>query len=320
VWVFFTEAEPPKKQHHYVNDPSLVTYLTGSSDDPPPDSGVYLVSMDFSMSEGSDGVLSFDVTFEDENDVPISWTFETTGPPSAEYAGELIDQIGHDLEGGILVMYISESALSSDATVLEIGDDRYPVGTWDELSQPPYFTAYHGVCTRGLSHGYLAAGEISYRTLSAPEAIEPGAAWQMQYQIGTDEPTAFDWPVETRSKDAFTARNGSYVLTAKTQNGELEITEIRYEADGGYLSVRFDPALPDLQRLAADDPREVAFAIDIDDHLDQITGTATVTRDGRVRDILLAPESPDWAVANQMHVEIDSSKSEYTVKAETIQQ
>ena len=320
IWFFFTEAEPPKKQYHYVNTESLVDYLSGGAPVDDTDRFVRRVSMTLDITEAAGGDISFKLALDDENGTPITWTFNTEGPTTPEYAAGLIDQTGHDLEGGILIMYISESALSDETTVLQIGNDQFPIGEWVELSQPPYFTAYHGVCTRGLSHGYLAAATVEYETVSKPNAVETGAMWQMTYRIGAEAPSSpLEWIVDTVSNNAFVVKGGPYVLDGTLLNGGMETSQLRYETDDGYLAVRFSPPLPDLNRMNANVPASVRFAIDIDDHMDQIIGTATILREGKTTQLLLTPTSPSWSIANQMRIWVQFSKSGHKVEAETIQ-
>ena len=318
VWVFFTDAAPPKHQYHYVNDDSLAEYLTGGADKGL-NRDVFVVPMDFNFTEEEDGAPSFEVSFVEDDEQPVSWVFNTIGPPEAQYGAGLVEQSGHDLIGGILVMYVPESNLASEDTVLQIGEDRYPVLEWEEYSEPPYFTAYHGFCSRNIAHGYLAAFDTTYETLSVPDEVVPGAAWQTTYQVEDGEPVSFDWEVTEVSDHTFTAKVDANVLTETLDTEGAHLNELRFEAEDGFIAVQFDPALPDLQRMPDGGIAESVFTVEVDDYIDQITGTVSVSRDKSSTELLFAPASPDWAVGNQMRVTVDFTDSGHAVHIETIQ-
>lgn len=319
VWVFFTEAEAPKDQVHYVNCESLATYL-GEGSDTPSSRAIHVLPISFEMVTDENGAPGFDVSFEDETGTPVSWSYRTISEPTSEYADMLIPQSGHDLVGGILVMYVSLSTLSSETTVLRIGEEEYPIGEWEEHSVKPHFTAYHGFCSKELSHGYLSAGTVAYETVAAPERIEEDATWRMRFRVtADDEWTPFDYTVTRMTNDRFEAESGPFFVEATVSENRVGLLQLKYQADGGYIAVRFKPELPDLEKMAAGVSVDSAFAVDIDDHIDQITGVATATRTEQTVDLLLAPEYPDWAATNQMRVTLRFADDGYATAIETIQ-
>ena len=316
IWVFLTESIAPKMQHHYVNDASLLPLAhEGISDS----TGV-IVPITFNIAVAPYDLRVFDVSFNDESGTPINWHFESNQPLSTANGDRLIDQDGVDLDRGILVMYANESALSGEHSEVQIGDARFAPPYWDEISSPPFFEAWRGACTHGMSFGFIAAGSASYTFTQYPENPFVNATWRGTYQWENDTETPFEWIVTDIDDTGIHIASGDLRMTLVENENRLDILTTGAATGEGYTNVAFTPALRDPRAMTTAESQTVAFSIDIDNHLDQITGTATLTRQADHATLLLAPQTPGWAVNNLMHTIINTGNGTCSTTSVTIQQ
>ena len=55
---------------------------------------------------------------------------------------------------------------------------------WTEISQPPYFIAFHGALSQNVDIASFGAAGMQWETLSAPSALAAGAEWKLKAQDG----------------------------------------------------------------------------------------------------------------------------------------
>jgi hypothetical protein len=312
AWMFFTERELPKRQFHYTNDPDFAAGLSRTSS--PETRIVETAPIDVTWQERADGRLSFQVALS-TSEGAVSWDVLTTGSPTGEYA-ELISQSGHDLPGGILVMYLHDTVLVDPSTVLVEGTDTFPATVWKEKSSA-YFTAYHGAVSPGLGHGYLTSATASYRLLSRPKSLAEGQSWVYEF-ADTGGVKEQRWSIVRRDEDVVEVASEPWSLSFDVSATGLLLRSMGVTDEDGGLLVRFEPPLPDVEHQVKGFGDEVSFAIDIDQVQNVMTGKVSVeVRDGdRVR-LSLVPEQPSWAVGNPMEIVIDWREDGYDYASRT---
>jgi hypothetical protein len=319
LWLLLTDRVPHEGSKHqidYTNDPDWASSLQEVTGD----RETHLAEIDYQRSVDEGGKLHFIISLQTVDEKLLLWDFLTTGPPTTENAPGLIDQSGHSLKSGILVMYIEKTVLADSTTSLTIGEEEYPVQVWEEISYPPFFTAYRGACTEDLADSFIRADEESFELRGWPKELAVGEEWVYLLGGGRQEV----WSIEEKqdniltiggSKDFFGQRKR---LTAEIIDGGLEIQSISLEHKEGNLTIEFSPNLPDFEKMQTETLVTSQFRIHIDGHLDEMTGSMTVERQGDRVSILLSPETPEWAVQNKMQIHIDMSESGYTIESKTI--
>ena len=78
-----------------------------------------------------------------------------------------------------VLAYREQGAVAGEGTALQIGATVSPAEVWKEISQPPYFIAYHGAYTINAHRLAFAAGRASWKIVAAPATLAIGAAWQL---------------------------------------------------------------------------------------------------------------------------------------------
>ena len=155
--------------------------------------------------------------------------------------------------------------------------------------------------------------------LSLPAALAAGEQWSYRITWGSLDPYEQDFVIDEVSAQDVTVRGGAATLELEIVDQGLSTREMCVEDDGGYVAVRFSPSLPDLEQLHDGDQQALDFTIDIDGRLDQITGGLTVERQADLVELWLSPQTPAWAVINQIHVELELSDTGYDLRVETVQ-
>ncbi len=312
AWVFFTERAAPKRQFHYTNRAEHAESLSATSS--PETRIVHTTPIEVTWEEQEDGRLAFHVELSTE-DGAVRWDVLSTGAPNGDYA-QLISQSGHDLAGGILVMYLHDTVLIDPSTTLVQGGQTWPSTVWQEKSSA-YFTAYNGAVSPRLGHGYLVSGEASYRLLSKPRSLEVAEGWRYEYQ---DERGAEEqhFTIEERQGNMLKVAAGPFGFAYETVETGLSLRSVGVTDEDGGLLVRFEPPLPDLEHQEPGFVGEVSFAVDIDQVVDVITGKVLVKVEAAdAIQLLLSPEQPSWAVTNPMRISIGWNENGYEVRSQT---
>jgi hypothetical protein len=274
---------------------------------------VHVTPIDVQTETRADGGLTFDVQLErDEGD--LDWQVSTTGPPTDDYS-ELVEQSDHDLLGGILVMYIHDTVLIDETTILSLGNDTWPATVWDEISSD-YFTGYHGAVSPRLAHGYLSTGEARYELLGSPKRVEVGQSWSYDLTIESSSPVTYEWTIDESDNGFVRASGGAFSFTASTVASGLQLREARADNDGGHVAVRYVPDLPALGTLERGYSAEVDFAIDIDEVADAMAGRVSVeVLDDSEVELVMQPTEPAWAVRNPMHVNVRFTETGHVISS-----
>jgi hypothetical protein len=258
VWVFFTERAPPKQQVNYINDQRTAAAF-----------GWQFRDIAFSTSGPPGESQSLSVALANSQGQPVS--IEVERDPDAALSrerGGLTNQIGHSGDRLILLFYREQGALSRAARVT-VG------GTEVSLPRPgvnfaaPFNVAY--------SRNILVGGFpfVDRRmTFDAASAPPPGV------------------PRFACSGGRCVAELPNRTAVELDVVGDGDLWAYRHRDGDHQLAVRFEPALPPAQRLAAG--FKAKFVISIDGFGDLVSGdlASTSVPGGVALDWRF--EAPDW--------------------------
>ncbi len=110
---------------------------------------------------------------------PLEWRF-VQGSDLTEQGAGLSDLSSIPIP---VLAYREQGAVAGEGTALKIGNVTSTADIWKEISQPPYFIAYHGALSLSAHTLTLEAGKESF-TVTSPAALAPGAAWQFNGDSG----------------------------------------------------------------------------------------------------------------------------------------
>jgi hypothetical protein len=185
------------------------------------------------------------VRFVDHDGQPISWQF-IQGSDISERGG------GSSPAGTTppILMYRQRSAVAGEGSAVKIGDKVSVAEVWSEISQPPYFVAYHGALTENMDLAVFAPSMLQWTTESGPQTLAAGAQWKLKSPDGLTR----TFEVKSVSGDQASIVDhddhfpGRYVtLDAAWSNGAWKISKMRYTAQNADdpnqgLTFSFTPA------------------------------------------------------------------------------
>jgi hypothetical protein len=318
VFFFLTErtaVQGSKKQHCYSNDPSFAEGLSQGTGD----RESHLVDIDYEQRTDVSPAQ-----FHLELDTPegrVKWDMTPASEPSPEYASKLIDatEAAHDLKGGLLFFYLTESAVVNMNTQLTIGSESYPAPIWPEVSKPPYFVAHRGVHSRDVHNGYFGAlsrTRVTYRSWSAE--FDVGTEWQTRR---TDQESGDDYDGRVRvaelDGDRAVLEEDDGIRYHVRRLGDSLVTEaLSMVDDGATMQIDFDPPLPDLRALDSEETTS-SFSISMTGPGTVVEGQVTVTSTPKGAEILLAPEMPEWTQRIRLRTSIEPTTDGYVYESRT---
>jgi hypothetical protein len=83
-----------------------------------------------------------------------------------------------------VLMYRERSAVAAEGTALKIGNTVSAADVWTEISQPPYFVAYHGAYSQNVDIAVFAGAGQEWTTITGPKTLVAGAEWKLKAQDG----------------------------------------------------------------------------------------------------------------------------------------
>jgi hypothetical protein len=258
VWVFFTERAPPKRQVHFVNDRRLAAAL-----------GWQFRDIAFSMSGSPSESRGLSAALRDLNDRPVSIDIERdAGVTLSADRGGLTNQIGHSGDAMVLLFYRDRGALSQRARVTIDGV---------EVSQPRPGSTHAAPFDAAYSSNILVGGF-------------PFTEWQVTFDAAAGPTSTVPRFVNAGGRWSATLANRTTVELDTT--GTRELRAYLHRAGEHQLAVRFEPAIPPAERLAAG--FEGKFTVSLDRFGDLVEGKlrARPAEGGAVFDWTF--EAPNW--------------------------
>jgi len=199
-----------------------------------------------------------------------------------------------------MIVYREQGAVAGEGTALQLGSTVSAAEVWKEMSQPPYFIAYHGAYTEHAQRLIFQAGEEKWTTVSAPTQLAAGGAWELESSSGLHRTLHIESvtgeEVVLRGSDRNDPSVG-FTVNAKYSGGNWEVEKIRYapqkDGDKHYVDLEFTHAAPaDTKQI------EVEITASKKTRLATANITYSGTADDRVG--VLAFKKPDWLSAKSM--------------------
>ena len=160
------------KRVHYSNQQQMVDIDKRSGAD------AYLTNMQLDRSTNA-GSPTYLLRFVDHAGQPVSWQW-IQGSDMSERGG---GSSPAGLEPPVL-MYRGRSAVAGEGTALKIGNTVSTADMWTEISQPPYFIAFHGAFSENVDIAVFAGSGQHWTTISGPKTLAAGAEWKLKGQDG----------------------------------------------------------------------------------------------------------------------------------------
>jgi hypothetical protein len=134
-----------------------------------------------------------------------------------------------------VLMYRERSAVAGEGAAVKIGNKVSVADVWTEISQPPYFVAYHGAVSENVDIAVFAGAGQQWTTVSAPKSLAVGAEWKMKAQDGLGctlhiQSLAGDRATIIDSDDHLPGR--TVTIEGTWNNGGWSIDKLRYAAAG----------------------------------------------------------------------------------------
>jgi hypothetical protein len=156
------------KRIHYANQQQMVDIDKRSGE-------AYLATMQLDRPANAGKDATYLLRFVDHAGEPVSWQFIQ--------GSDISERGGGSSPAGIdppVLMYRERSAVAGEGTAVKIGNKVSVADVWTEISQPPYFVAYHGAMSQNVDIAVFAGAGEQWSTISAPKSLAVGAEWKLK--------------------------------------------------------------------------------------------------------------------------------------------
>jgi hypothetical protein len=219
--VVLTERTTGKRVHYTNQQPMLdVDKRSGGE--------AYLTQIQLDTPAKVGSGATYLLRFNDHTGQPVSWQF-MQGSDMSERGGG-ISPAGTETR---VLVYRTQSAVAGEGTALKIGKTVSAADVWSEISQPPYFIAYHGAASENVNIAVFASAGTQWTTVSAPKALVIGAEWKLKSQDGLESTLRVraltgSHATILSNDDHFPDR--TVTVDADFTNGVWSISKMRYAA------------------------------------------------------------------------------------------
>jgi hypothetical protein len=168
----FTERATGKRIH-YANQQEMVDLDKRSGAE------AHLTKMQLDRPANAGTGATYLLRFVDQAGEPVTWQFIQ--------GSDISERGGGSSPAGVeppVLLYRGRSAVAGEGTALKIGKAVSTADVWTEISQPPYFVAYHGALSENVDIAVFAGAGQQWTTTSAPKTLAVGAEWKLKAQDG----------------------------------------------------------------------------------------------------------------------------------------
>jgi hypothetical protein len=220
------------KRTHYSNRQSMVDA------DKRQGAEAYLTQIQLDRPANPATGANYLVRFSDHTGEPVLWQF-VQGSDITERGG------GMSPAGAKppVLMYRGQAAVAGDGTALKIGNTVSTADVWTEISQPPYFVAYHGALSEDVNIAVFAGTAQQWTTVSAPTALTAGAEWKLKAADGLGSTLQVQAVTQaSQGTEATILENDEHLpgrtvtLEARWADGAWSIDKIHYAPAGADAS------------------------------------------------------------------------------------
>ena len=161
------------KRIHYTNQQAMLDLDKHSSAE------AYLTNVQLDSPAAAGTGATYLLRFVDHTGQPVSWQF-IQGSDMSERGG------GSSPAGAAppVLVYRTQSAVAGQGTALKIGNAVSVADVWTEISQPPYFIAYHGAVSQDVDIAVFSGAPQQWSTVSAPQTLTAGGEWKFKAPDG----------------------------------------------------------------------------------------------------------------------------------------
>jgi hypothetical protein len=225
------------KRVHYSNQQQMVDIDNRSGAD------AYLTNMQLDRPANAGTGATYLLRFVDHMEQPVSWQW-IQGSDMSERGG------GSSPAGAEppVLMYRGRSAVAGEGSAIKIGNTVSTADVWTEISQPPYFVAYHGASSENVDFAVFAGAGQQWTTISGPKTLAAGAEWKLKSQDGLGcslrvQAMNGDHATILETDDHLPGRTTT--IEAAWTNGAWSIEKMHYSAVGADanqgLTISFTP-------------------------------------------------------------------------------
>jgi hypothetical protein len=227
------------KRVHYANQQQMVDVDKRLAAE------AYLSPMQLDRPANTGKGATYLLRFVDHAGQPVSWQWIQ--------GSDMSERGGGSSPAGVeppVLLYRTRSAVAAEGTALKIGNAVSVADVWTEISQPPYFVAYHGAYSESVDIAAFAGTGQQWTTIAAPPALTAGAEWKLKARDGMgcslrvqavngDHATILD------TDDHLPGR--TVAIEADWTNGAWSINKLHYSAAGADanqgLTISFTPGV-----------------------------------------------------------------------------
>jgi hypothetical protein len=225
------------KRIHYANQQQMVDIDKRSGAE------AYMTTMQLDRPANAGKDATYLLRFVDHAGEPVSWQFIQ--------GSDISERGGGSSPAGIdppVLMYRTRSAVAGEGAAVKIGNKVSVADVWTEISQPPYFVAYHGAVSEDVDIAVFAGAGQQWTTVSAPKSLSVGAEWKLKAQDGLGctlhvQALAGDHATIVDTDDHLPGR--TVTMEATWNNGAWSIEKLHYAASGAdanqCLTISFAP-------------------------------------------------------------------------------
>ena len=212
------------KRVHYANQQQMVDINKRSGAE------AYLATMQLDRPANVGKDATYLLRFVDHAGEPVSWQFIQ--------GSDISERGGGSSPAGIdppVLIYRERSAVAGEGAAVKIGDKVSVADVWTEISQPPYFVAYHGAVSENVDIAVFAGAGEQWTTVSAPKSLAVGAEWKLKAQDGLGctlrvQALAGDHATIVDSDDHLPGR--TVTIEGAWNNGAWSIEKLHYAPAG----------------------------------------------------------------------------------------
>jgi len=216
------------KRIHYANQQQMVDIDKRSGAE------AYLATMQLDRPANAGKDATYLLRFVDHAGEPVSWQFIQ--------GSDISERGGGSSPAGIdppVLMYRERSAVAGEGAAVKIGNKVSVADVWTEISQPPYFVAYHGAVSENVDIAVFAGAGQQWTTVSAPKSLAVGAEWKLKARDGLGctlrvQALAGDRATVVDSDDHLPGR--TVTIEAVWGSGAWSIEKLHYAAAGADAS------------------------------------------------------------------------------------
>ncbi len=260
--------------------------------------------------DGGDKQTNGDITtvrFTMADGKPVQWRFVQGSDISEQGAG--LTPLALPMP---IFAYREQAAVAGEGTALEIGGVVSTADVWKEISQPPYFIAYHGALSQSAHTLAFLPGKETWTVTSSPSALTAGAAWELDGATGDHRTLRIE-----KSDGAHFLISGTdrfqpsvrFVLDATRTADGWTVASVRYaplrDGDKHFLTLTTPPADGKPAEIALTPGKKKAIA----------TGTLAAAGSAADRTLTLDFATPAWTRGKSMSEQTVSTATTVTVIA-----